>query len=916
MSENNSLIGQTLRQHYKIVEQLGCGGGFGETYIAEDIDIPANPKPQRVVKRLKPTIKHQQVQRLFEQEGQILNRLSRYDKIPTLYAYFEHNQEFYLVQELIIGHDLSTEMSQPWSEAKVLNFLSEILEVLAFVHQDEVIHRDIKPGNIMRRDRDQKLMLIDFGAVKEVSNIVVNSQGKSSSTIAVGTPGYMPVEQAQGRPQFASDIYAVGITAIQALTRVTPRNFIQDELGEIDLQKLAPNISEKLAHFLTKMVRVNWKQRYSDAAVALRALQGNIEPIYGILNWILLKITIGLICQHKNCDFSIFQSCLEFFVGRLQQNSPSVNYELYKTVSISLFKAQEKIAIEYRNQLGGSFPTIVQYSPFHSEQKRENLGWVNRKISKLRSELKTINQTKYVTSFPEDISCLLIPLPPVDEIKNLCQSFILVLLQGDEPDGYLEKLQRDVGGLLNLVAVNFMEEMRHNQLVKEIFEYDFLEIINQQLPGDKLTLEDLDKSLQKVRLELTEFSIQQEKAKTMIISPPINFDVTRPGNSQVEEERRKEEEGRRKKEEGRRKKEEGRRDKEKSNHLTSEQQKKTKEKELSLDTPSGQVALNSPFYVERSPIESECYETIMNPGALIRVKAPRQMGKTSLMSRILNYAEQQGYCKACLNFQSADEEFLTNLDLFLKWFCASITDELNLEEKLYEYWQGVLGSKNKCTNYFQRYLLSEISTPLVLGLDEVDQVFQHPEIATSFFALLRTWHERGKNEAVWQKLRLVIVHSKEVYIPLNINQSPFNVGLPIELRELNWEEVENLVKLHHLEWSSEQIKELMAMVGGHPYLVRQALYQIARGRMTLEKLLQVAPTEESPYCDHLRRHLNNLEENPELLTVIKQIITINYPIPIGTKEGFKLRSMGLVKFQGNLVMPLCELYRKYFSYRL
>ncbi|NEP06814.1 MAG: hypothetical protein F6K34_19530 [Okeania sp. SIO4D6] len=257
--------------------------------------------------------------------------------------------------------------------------------------------------------------------------------------------------------------------------------------------------------------------------------------------------------------------------------------------------------------------------------------------------------------------------------------------------------------------------------------------------------------------------------------------------------------------------------------MTSEQQKKTKEKELSLDTPSGQVALNSPFYVERSPIESECYETIMNPGALIRVKAPRQMGKTSLMSRILNYAEQQGYCKACLNFQSADEEFLTNLDLFLKWFCASITDELNLEEKLYEYWQGVLGSKNKCTNYFQRYLLSEISTPLVLGLDEVDQVFQHPEIATSFFALLRTWHERGKNEAVWQKLRLVIVHSKEVYIPLNINQSPFNVGLPIELRELNWEEVENLVKLHHLEWSSEQIKELMAMVGGHPYLVRQAI---------------------------------------------------------------------------------------------
>ncbi|NES08249.1 MAG: adenylate cyclase, partial [Okeania sp. SIO2F4] len=400
--------------------------------------------------------------------------------------------------------------------------------------------------------------------------------------------------------------------------------------------------------------------------------------------------------------------------------------------------------------------------------------------------------------------------------------------------------------------------------------------------------------LRKVRLELTELSKQQEQSKTIIISPPINCDLTQPGNSQIKNQDVDSS----------------------SNNSISPQDRNSNQQDLLLDTPSGQVALSSPFYIERSPIESECYETILNPGALIRVKAPRQMGKTSLMSRILNYAEQQGYRKASLNFQLADEEFLTNLDLFLQWFCASITNELSLQEKLSEYWQGVLGSKNKCTNYFQRYLLSEISTPVALGLDEVDQVFQHPEIATSFFALLRTWHERGKNEAVWQKLRLVIVHSKEVYIPLNINQSPFNVGLPIELRELNSAEVENLVKLHHLEWSSEQIKELMAMVGGHPYLVRQALYYIARKRITLEKLLQVAPTEEGPYCDHLRRHLNNLEENPELLTAIKQIIAVDYPVPIGTKEGFKLRSMGLVKFQGNSVMPLCELYRRYFSDRL
>jgi serine/threonine-protein kinase len=335
-----------------------------------------------------------------------------------------------------------------------------------------------------------------------------------------------------------------------------------------------------------------------------------------------------------------------------------------------------------------------------------------------------------------------------------------------------------------------------------------------------------------------------------------------------------------------------------------------------FDQPEGQVSLESAFYVERPPIEADCYEAIVKPGALIRVKAPRQMGKTSLMSRILYHAAQHGYQTASLNFQSADAEFLTNLDQFLQWFCASIAWELEREDKLETYWKGILGSKNKCTNYFQRYLLSEIINPLVLGLDEVDQIFQHPDIATDFFGLLRAWHERGKNELVWQKLRLVIVHSKEVYIPLNINQSPFNVGLPIELPELNQVQVEDLVRRHNLDLSVEQVEQLMAMVGGHPYLVRVGLYQIARRRMTLEQLLQMAPTEEGPYYDHLRRHLLNLEENAELVAAIKQVVAADKPVEIRAAEAFKLRSMGLVKFQGNAVMPLCDLYRQYFRDRL
>jgi serine/threonine-protein kinase len=142
------------------------------------------------------------------------------------------------------------------------------------------------------------------------------------------------------------------------------------------------------------------------------------------------------------------------------------------------------------------------------------------------------------------------------------------------------------------------------------------------------------------------------------------------------------------------------------------------------------------------------------------------------------------------------------------------------------------------------------------------------------------------------------------------------VGLPIELPELNTEQVQDLVQRHNLNFSSEELDQLMAMVGGHPYLVRVALYQIAKGRMTLEKLLQVAPTEEGPYDDHLRRHLLNLDENAELVAAVKQVMAANKPVEIKAAEAFKLRSMGLVKFQGNAVMPLCDLYRQYFCDRL
>lgn len=337
---------------------------------------------------------------------------------------------------------------------------------------------------------------------------------------------------------------------------------------------------------------------------------------------------------------------------------------------------------------------------------------------------------------------------------------------------------------------------------------------------------------------------------------------------------------------------------------------------LELDVPEGQVPLESPFYVERPPIEARCYEAIVKPGTLIRIKAPRQMGKSSLMLRILNHAIAQGYQTASLNFQLVDRESLSSLDLFLQWFCNSITWELNLNDRLADYWKGTFSPKNKCTNYFQRYLLPELQRPVVLCLDEVDQVFEYPTITTDFFGMLRAWHEDAKIKPIWKNLRLVIVHSKEVYIPLNINQSPFNVGVPIELPQLTQSQVVTLVERHGLTWSEATVRQLTAMVSGHPYLVRTALYHIARGEVTLEELLELAPTEGGLYGEHLRRHLLNLEGDEKLMAAMKQVIAVDKPISINTSDAFKLTSMGLVIFRGSEILPSCNLYRQYFRERL
>jgi CHASE2 domain-containing sensor protein/serine/threonine protein kinase len=267
-SSSNFLAG-----HYKINRVLGSGG-FGLTYLAEDMHLPGTPKC--VVKHLKPARRDEKflqvARRLFETEAEILQKLGKHPQIPQLFAYFEQKEEFYLVQEYVEGHPLNEELpvDKKLPEATVIDLLKEVLKILVFIHEHKVIHRDIKPSNIMRREADNQIVLIDFGAVKQIQPHEGTDQ--ENYTVAIGTRGYAPAEQYAGHPTLASDIYALGMIGVQALTGIPPHQLSHSESGDIIWQNLV-TVREDFGRVLEKMVRYHFAARYQSAAEALEDLE-------------------------------------------------------------------------------------------------------------------------------------------------------------------------------------------------------------------------------------------------------------------------------------------------------------------------------------------------------------------------------------------------------------------------------------------------------------------------------------------------------------------------------------------------------------------------------------------------------------------------------------------------------------------
>ncbi len=333
-----------------------------------------------------------------------------------------------------------------------------------------------------------------------------------------------------------------------------------------------------------------------------------------------------------------------------------------------------------------------------------------------------------------------------------------------------------------------------------------------------------------------------------------------------------------------------------------------------LEFPEGSVALNSLFYLERTPIESICYETIARPGSLIRIKGAKWIGKTSLVNRILEQGIFQGQKTVYLDFDGVEHNILENLDKLMRWLCVMVSHQLKLANKVDSYWDtDILGSNDNCTFYFNQYILAEVDSDIILAFDNVDRLFPYQETVEDFLGLLRSWHEKGKTYHCWSRLKLVLAHSTEIYVPLDINQSPFNAGVPILLEELDRQQVITLANLYQLDWSESDLDRLMEEVGGHPYLVRLAMYHISTQNIDLDEFLVEATSETGIYSNLLRRLANIMHRSPGLSQTFTQVVQSDEAVAIDRKQLYKLHSLGLIKHHRNLVSPRCKLYRDYFN---
>jgi len=329
--------------------------------------------------------------------------------------------------------------------------------------------------------------------------------------------------------------------------------------------------------------------------------------------------------------------------------------------------------------------------------------------------------------------------------------------------------------------------------------------------------------------------------------------------------------------------------------------------------------ITPPCYVKRH-IEDQVCQEMKRDGTLIRIKGLKHIGKTWLLEKIIiPEAKKAEYQTVSLSLNSVNTSQLTDMNLLLQWFCNSVKRELNLTLDVNKEWDSNDAPNSNATNYLEKVLTTLKEKVLLIALDDVDYIFDNLNIANDFCRLLRHWHDEpnrnNRNSYLWKNFRLVILHSREKYALLDINSSPLaGIGHDFNLEEFDRIKVRDFTTQYKVDWSNDDIVKLQELVGGHPDLIDRAFQQSKDNNLKPDMLLKQATTETGIYRDHLHKLLEILNTNEDLKQVFKTVITSSNPIKISNPNHiFQMESMGLIKLQGDLVMPRCSLYKEYFK---
>lgn len=332
-----------------------------------------------------------------------------------------------------------------------------------------------------------------------------------------------------------------------------------------------------------------------------------------------------------------------------------------------------------------------------------------------------------------------------------------------------------------------------------------------------------------------------------------------------------------------------------------------------METPEGTMDPESSFYIQRAA-DSVALSAIGRQGETITIKGPRQMGKSSLLIRVVSKAVEEGKRVAYIDFQRMGSAALASADSFYPAFCETIAFELDLDVSLEEVWKRPLSAEQRCTMFVERKVLKSLDAPMVLAMDEVDRMFDTP-FRSDFFGMLRSWHNDRAIKPLFRKLDMALVTSTEPYeLIADLNQSPFNVGEVVELTDFTRGQVADLNGRYGGPLSAPQMNRLYELLGGHPYLVRRALYLVTTGRYEADRLLAEATDDDGPFGDHLRHHLFRLATGTDLKDAMRQILKDG---SCGSERLYwRLRGAGLVVRRAGRIAPRSRLYAEFISRHL